>query len=87
MTDRIFCGNCGWTGHHAGDCNPSTSQAIPMTRVMPIFQPDQLPREPRTGRAGTPRWSVVVTVLGAVLMALGFCLNQPVSQLVWEATR
>jgi hypothetical protein len=87
MTIRPWCGNCGRTNHHAGDCNPSTTQRIPMTRVMPVFQPDQLPREPRTGRAGAPRWSVAVTLLGAVLMAVGFCLNHPVSQLVWEAVR
>lgn len=44
----------------------------------------QIHAKPRTR---IPAWSVAAIAWGVVLIALGLCLNQPVSVLIWEAFR
>lgn len=39
--------------------------------------------EPRTWRGPVPVWPMVLVFLGAVLMAFGFVLNEPVSRALW----
>lgn len=80
MNPRRRCMSCTLVGQHTYDC--ADRNPMDQTTVITVVQPVESDPDARTP---VPVWAPVALVAGAVLVALGWILNEPVSQLVWEA--
>lgn len=88
MTDTRarMCMSCLRTGHHAWDCaDREPVHRVPGPAATSVMEAPQIAVAPRNRAGRIPAWSVVSIASGAVLVALGWILNEPVSQLVFEA--
>lgn len=77
-----LCLSCLRQGHHADDCADRTSGWDVVRRAL-VTPTAEYPVEPRALVPRVPVWSLVSIVSGLTLVAVGWLLNDPVSQLIW----